>query len=108
MFFLVTHRWETKDDAAASARLLQLATDAHHRAERGGWPRLASLWQDPRAREVIACWESPSRAKLSRLLARERLFDTTIRHVRQIYPPHVQGLNAMVIRPDSNWAPGRA
>lgn len=107
MFFLVTHRWETKDDATASTRLLQLASEAHFRAERGGWPRLAHLWQDPRAREVFACWESPNRARLARLFAREHAFETTIRHVRQLYPPHIQGFNAMVLRADPDWQTGR-
>ena len=107
MYFLVSHRWESKDDAAASQRILRLATEAHYRAERGGWPRLLTLWQDPREREAIGCWESPDRARLARVFAGEKAFATAIRHVRQLYPPHVQGLNAMLLRPDPNWQPGR-
>ena len=107
MYFLVTHRWEPMHDAEASQRILRLAAKSHYRAERGGWPRLVLLWQDPREREVVACWESPDRARLARLFAAEKMLTTAIRHVRQLYPPHVQGLNAMVLRPDPGWEPGR-
>lgn len=106
MYFLVTHRWEPADDTAASQRLLAILSATPYRAERGEWPRLQTLWQNPREREVIACWESPDRARLTRFFARERAFTTRITHVRQLYPPHVQGYNAMVIRADPSWKPG--
>ena len=106
MFFLVTHTWTAPNDQAASKKLRQLMTDSHYGRIGKPWPKLITLWQNPRTREVHACWESPNRRDLEKVFARERVLRTEITHVRQLYPPHVQCYNAMEIRPDPDWAPG--
>jgi hypothetical protein len=106
MFFLVSHRWTPAQDAAASRSLIQLMLTEHPGHRRRPWPRLITLWQNPRQREVTACWESPTRRQLARRLSRERALNTEITHVRQLFPPHVQGYNAMEIKTNPNWGPG--
>ena len=106
MFFLVTHRWSAPRDAEASQRLVQLMLDAHHGKIGRPWPRLLTLWQNPREPEVVACWEASDRRSLARVFRRFAPLTTEIKHVRQLYPPHVQGYNVMNIVTDPAWKPG--
>jgi hypothetical protein len=106
MFFLVTHRWHAPREPAASKRLIQLMLDAHHGKTGRPWPRLLTVWQNPRAPEAIACWESPDRRTLERVYRRAAPLTIDIKHVRQLYPPHVQSYNLMTVATDPDWKPG--
>ena len=103
MFFLVTHRWPTPTEPAASKRIIRLMLDAHHGKIGRPWPKLLMLWQNPRAPEIIACWEASSRTSLERVLKNVAPLRTEIKHVRQLYPPHIQGYNLMTIATDPTW-----
>ena len=106
MFFLVTHRWSARTESDASKRIIRLMLDAHHGKIGRPWPRLLTLWQNPREAEVIACWEATERRSLERVFKRVKPLTTEIKHVRQLYPPHVQGYNVMTITTDPDWQHG--
>jgi hypothetical protein len=107
MFFIVSHHWTAPQEDAASKRIIRLMLVHSHPDPRKPWPKLLSLWQNPRKREVIACWESPTRRQLTQVFAGDHpVLRTEIKHVRQLFPPHAQGYNVMKIKTDPNWGPG--
>jgi hypothetical protein len=106
VFFLVTHTWDPKDEAQVSKEVIRLFYDCHYGLVGNPWPKLFTTWQDPREPRLISLWESSNREMLEAVFAgRSALADvvqTEIRHVRQLYPPHVGCYNLMqiVTRPE--------
>ncbi len=102
MFFIVTHSWKPEDEERVSREMIKLMYDCHYGLVGNPWPKLFTLWQDPRKCEILALWESSNRQMLQDVFKDRHGFETDIRHVRQLYPPHVGCYNLMniVTKPD--------
>ena len=101
MFFLVTHTWDVGDEEEVSREMIKLFYDCHYGKVGNPWPKLFFAWLDPIEPQITALWESSNLKMLKAVFEdRSSVFDATMRHVRQLYPPHVDCYRSVNITTD--------
>jgi len=97
MFFICTHTWDLKDEETVSKEFIKIFFGAFYRTIGNPWPKLFYAWHHPKEPKMTTLWESSTPQALANLFT-ESTFKTEQVHVRQLFPPYVDGWNAMSIK----------
>jgi hypothetical protein len=103
MFFIVAHTWEPEDQANVNSSLVNLCRKGHYGLLGDPWPKLFSIWITPDALSGYSLWEAQNPESLEKALSSIMYVKSSMTHVRQLYPPHVNAYNMLDMTRNNAW-----